>query len=233
MFNVEQIIMGHGNRPKRMYLNGYDGFLDAFYGFFFIKNAEYSIIVDTGISSELYTQISKREIDDFKSIERVFFEKDISIADIDIVILTHLHFDHCGYLNLFKNKPVFVQKNELIYANKMKKKDLNYQYDLYKNTSFKILDGDSEIVPGINVLLTPGHTPGGQSVLINTENGITAITGFCCVLDNFRPCLLHNDLIPLGICYNQKTAISSMNRIIDKSQEIYALHDFGSIIINS
>ena len=48
-----------------------------------------------------------------------------------------------------------------------------------------IVDGDAEIVPGIRVILTPGHTPGGQSVAVETDRGTAVITGFCCNADNF------------------------------------------------
>jgi N-acyl homoserine lactone hydrolase len=49
----------------------------------------------------------------------------------------------------------------------------------------RFLDGDEEIVEGVEVLLTPGHTAGGQSVAVQTNSGVAVITGFCCGRQNF------------------------------------------------
>ncbi|MFC1989987.1 hypothetical protein ACFLVW_05450 [Chloroflexota bacterium] len=46
-------------------------------------------------------------------------------------------------------------------------------------------DSDKEIIPGVSVFLTPGHSPGGQSIEVNTAAGKTIITGFCCHLSTF------------------------------------------------
>ena len=49
------------------------------------------------------------------------------------------------------------------------------------------MDGDAQVAHGVRVILTPGHTPGGQSVVVNTRAGQVLITGFCCNEVNFPP----------------------------------------------
>ena len=51
-------------------------------------------------------------------------------------------------------------------------------YDVdFSGTTFEYLDGDTEIVPGVRVILTPGHSPGGQAVLVDTVKGLYIIAG--------------------------------------------------------
>ena len=60
-----------------------------------------------------------------------------------------------------------------------------YDINLIRVLKFQSLKGDAEIGSGIKVLLTPGHTPGAQSVAIETAKGIAVITGFCCINEIF------------------------------------------------
>ena len=50
----------------------------------------------------------------------------------------------------------------------------------------ELIEGSIEIIPGISVFLSPGHTPGGQSVQVTTANGKVIIPGFCCQLATFE-----------------------------------------------
>ena len=107
-------------------------------------------------------------------------------GDIDIVILTHLHFDHVGFAYLFGNARFIVQKKELEYARRPHPWDsILYDSSNFDGLNFEVIDGDREIVPGISVFLTPGHTPGGQCVEVSTTGGKAIITGFCCVKETF------------------------------------------------
>ena len=57
--------------------------------------------------------------------------------------------------------------------------DHRYFPDLLDDVEVVQVDGDAQIVDGISVLLTPGHTVGGQSVVVDTKGGRAVITGFC------------------------------------------------------
>jgi len=85
-------------------------------------------------------------------------------------------------------RPGFVQKAEIEFArNPHVTQARYYDKELIEGLNFEIIDGDRQIIDGIRVLLTPGHTPGGQSVAIETPKGTAIITGFCCTRENFEP----------------------------------------------
>ena len=96
--------------------------------------------------------------------------------DINIVILTHLHWDHAANNTLFKNAKFYVQREELHYAIAPTNVIPEDSFDLPQiiKTKYEILDGDDDIIPGISVILVPSHTPGCQVVLVETENGVYA-----------------------------------------------------------
>jgi len=109
--------------------------------------------------------------------------------DIDIVINTHLHWDHCSNNDLFPNAKFYVQRAELSYAvAPLPAHAHGYEaFELglvppFVGTRFEILEGDQQITHGVSVLFTPGHTPGSQSVLVTSGK---------------RACLLAGDNIPL------------------------------------
>ena len=90
-------------------------------------------------------------------------------ADIGLVINTHLHFDHCGQNAVFAHAPCYVQRAELARAER-ESREL-YDWFGFANARFELLDGDAEILPGLSVLATPGHTAGHQCVLVRTGDG--------------------------------------------------------------
>lgn len=99
----------------------------------------------------------------------------IEPADVRWIVHSHLHFDHCGYDRLFPGIPVLVQRVELDAA-----RAENYtirEWAFFEGVRHLALDGDSEIAPGVRALVTPGHTPGHQSLAIETTSGIAVMAG--------------------------------------------------------
>ena len=100
----------------------------------------------------------------------------IAIRDITRIYLSHLHNDHAGGLRLFgPGVPVFVQRRELEYG--LGGHPFPEQHGMFRidfddpAIDWRQLDGDVELVPGITALLTPGHTLGHQSFLIECQDG--------------------------------------------------------------
>lgn len=95
-------------------------------------------------------------------LKRVGYEPE----DLLYIISSHLHFDHAGGNGAFTNTPIIVQRAEYEAA--------QYSEEYMKecilpNLKYKIIEGDYEVIPGVQLLYTPGHTPGHQSLLIETE----------------------------------------------------------------
>jgi len=103
----------------------------------------------------------------------------IERSQIDIVIFTHLHFDHSGgcmsldragkWLPTFRKAQHYVQRECWEDANKPNGHHWHDWHDIEKLPvdRMELLDGDKEILPGLSVIKTGGHAPGHQAVLIN------------------------------------------------------------------
>jgi N-acyl homoserine lactone hydrolase len=103
---------------------------------------------------------------------------DVDPSDIRWIINSHLHFDHCGQNAVFPHAPLYVQRAEYERRN-----DPDYtvvEWLNYAGARWELLDGEREIVPGVRTVTTPGHTPGHQSVEIDTSAGPALMTGDAC-----------------------------------------------------
>ena len=150
----------------------------------YIEGSNPKTIVDAGVNPAppLFEEIQTPEA----GLAKLGLKPD----DIEIVIVTHLHLDHIENANIFKNAKFIVQKKELNYAlHPLPIGPFGYikNRSLIESMNFEVVDGEKEIIPGVVVFLTPGHTLGGQSVEINTKAGKAIITGFCCHLETFNP----------------------------------------------
>ena len=126
-----------------------------------------ALLVDTGVGGP------DELLSDWRVVNRTAADAladiDMSPADIHLVINTHLHFDHCGQNAVFSHAPCYVQRAEVERA-KVESRDL-FDWLGFMNARFELLDGDAEIVPGVRVIATPGHTSGHQSVLVSGAAG--------------------------------------------------------------
>ena len=143
------------------------------------------IIVDTGFGNCLsQTQRQRRHVTFSDGAQAGLAALGIAPGDIDIVIDTHLHEDHCGgnfrldasgeRAPAFPNATYFVQRREYEDAIKPNERTRatylpeNY-VPLYESGQLRLLDGDSEILPGIQAIVTPGHTPAHMSVRLESQ----------------------------------------------------------------
>jgi N-acyl homoserine lactone hydrolase len=99
-----------------------------------------------------------------------------SIADIDLLTNCHLHFDHCGGNGLFAGLPIFTQAVELATARTVEDYTLAELIDP-PGARYEELSGEAEVLPGVLLIPTPGHTEGHQSLVVRQPDGTVVVAG--------------------------------------------------------
>jgi N-acyl homoserine lactone hydrolase len=133
------------------------------------------ILIDSGVGlgnsviDELYSPVHH----DLDEALRAYA---VGVPDIQTVITSHLHFDHCGQNNRFWHAEILVQRAEVDAA----KAELYTvpEWAFPPEVDLTIIDGDHDVCAGIRAIATPGHTPGHQSVLIEDDHGTRTVV--CC-----------------------------------------------------
>jgi N-acyl homoserine lactone hydrolase len=127
-----------------------------------IDHPDARVLVDTGMT-ELHPAVA-----DMDPRLQPLSEHDLDLDSIDIVVSTHLHFDHCGGNHLFAGKPIYVQRRELDDARSEENYTLREWVDA-PGVEYVPVDGEFELLPGLRLVPAPGHTSGMQVVVV--ENG--------------------------------------------------------------
>lgn len=192
---------------------------------FYIKGGDKNILVDTGLEQFVVSdEIRKRCNFDILEFDDALAKVNLKPDDIDIIIHTHLHNDHCENDYLCVNADVYVQKAELEFLKNPHPIDHRYYSDVLDNVNVAALDGDANILDGIDVIFTPGHSVGGQSVSINTSKGKAIITGFCCNEKNFPKT---GPAIASGVHIDAIQAYDSAQKIKNMADILIPLHDIS------
>jgi glyoxylase-like metal-dependent hydrolase (beta-lactamase superfamily II) len=145
------------------------------------------ILVDTGMApterASKYHHPQSRQPEGLAIAERLA-SLGLRCSDVDMVILTHLHWDHCFYLGLFERATILVHERERLFAYD----PIPMYYKSYEHPSIGVVrpfEGarltdvtkDQAAAPGVTVLETPGHSPGHVSVEVETAFGPYVIAG--------------------------------------------------------
>jgi len=202
---------------------------------YLLRSGSECILVDSG--PPRHEEAIKRPIfptlNDYVRLDDALAKEGVKPEQISKVILSHLHWDHCWNLDLFPQAKVYVQKKEINYAVAPVEgsQDVRMYGALpecgtpgwFEGWSQMVrVDGDVEIMPGINVILTPGHSPGSQCVLVDTKEGKYLLPGdFIPKFENFR------DGVPNGIIGNMYDWFASYHRIKNLTPNCLPAHDMG------
>ncbi len=158
------------------------------YYFWCIRGASETVIVDTGVTPQMARD---KELNGYVNPIEVLARMNVNAKDIRHVIVTHMHWDHSGGVSLFPRATFYIQENEYRFwqdnpvarrppFKKVSDSASNTYLASIENTDRLILlKDDQPILPGIECLLSPGHTVALQSVAVNTNRG-TAIIGSDC-----------------------------------------------------
>jgi len=134
---------------------------------FVVTHAGGAMLVDTGVGAPPDVLYDYEVVN--HSVADALAELSMTPGDIDLVVNTHLHFDHCGQNSVFPHAAIYVQRAECERA-KREEPEI-WEWLEFMEARFELLDGDAEIVPGVRVVATPGHTIGHQSVIVEGAQG--------------------------------------------------------------
>ena len=196
---------------------------------------KHRILIDCGIGGDFIEKYGEKLGSKFSEIYAVDEEKasltsslqkwGLTPDDITDVILTHLHFDHCGggttavngkLVPTFKNATYYVQKRNLETARtpNLREKASYYSANfepLIEAGVLKILDGEvSELLPGVSVLLTDGHTVGQQIVKVSDGTNTVLYCGDLIPTSTHvrLPWVMGYDLEPLRLIDEKKVILT-------------------------
>lgn len=177
---------------------------------FLVEGGEKLLLVDTGMAwtqraDDLHHPGSYQP--EGMAIHEQLAAVGVSAEDVEIIALTHLHWDHAYYLEKFTNATIYVHADELAFA----EDPIGMYYKSYESEKmghgvtphFKMAEltaitGEVELMPGVRTMPTPGHSPGHMSIEIDTADGNYLCCGdsiFC--EDNLNPVPeLHYEITP-------------------------------------
>ena len=165
-----------------------------------VRTGEHTILIETGIGNKLSEKMSAIYGQPAKLLDNLA-AAGVAPEEVDIVINSHLHFDHCGWNTVRQNGKIvpafprakyYAQEGEWRHAHEGQRDAVSYMtenYDpLVESGQMRLLKGDCEIVPGISVRVYPGHTRDMQAIMIQS-GGQTA-----CYISDLIPTSAHLEL---------------------------------------
>lgn len=143
----------------------------------------------------------------------------LGFADIGTVIVSHLHADHSGHLKDLTHARAIVQRAELDHAMGAAPGPAWFRedYDL-PGLAWETVEGDATLLPGVEALFTPGHTPGHQSLLVTLPEGPPVILA-ADVGDLRRN---FDETILPGEAADDDAALASLRRLVDLERSLGA-----------
>lgn len=208
----------------------------------YIEGGDRKILVDTGEMHPVQSEDREQAIGGkIYTFEDGLARFDLTPEDIDVVIHTHLHSDHCENDYKCSNARFYIHELELKTISNPHPLDYRYVedfiFEIREANQIEVVKKDGELLPGISVMHTPAHTPGGMTIFIKTKKGKTAITGFCVIRENFEPPIqiraMEMEVIPPGTNINSYEAYNMMLKVRDMADYIIPLHEPGFAAVDA
>ena len=157
------------------------------------------------------------------TLELKLQERGLTPDDIDLVILTHAHWDHVQNIDLFRRAQILVHPDERLYSHRPHRNDwATPQWTGVMLETMPLLEAGEgyEVMPGVTIMDAPGHSPGSIGVVVETEQGKAVITGDA----------MHNANIALSgrnplVFWNEEQANASIRRMVQEADVLYPGHD--------
>jgi glyoxylase-like metal-dependent hydrolase (beta-lactamase superfamily II) len=153
-----------------------------------VQGGGQTVVFDCGVRPAL---AAERKLGGYVSPDKMLERIGIDAKKVEHLVISHIHFDHNGGLELFPNAKIYVQRKEFDffvydpiakrapYAAVSDPVAIGQLGDLKGSKRLILVDGDKEILPGIELLLTPGHTPALQSMAVKSAKGLAVLASDC------------------------------------------------------
>ena len=156
-------------------------------------------------------------------LEEALAARGLTPADIDLILMTHAHWDHAQNFDIFPDAPMLLHAKERAYAQQPHRNDwATPQWTgaaLETHTIQEVAEGD-ELAKGVSVIELPGHSPGSIGLLVDTDDGVAGLTGDA----------LHFARIALSgrnplVFWNETEASESIAKMVSAAEVLYPGHD--------
>ncbi len=193
------------------------------------------ILFETGIGRPTFPTVSSkygaRLLDHYNLIERPIEVElgrhGIRLEDVRAIVNSHLHFDHCGGNPLFPGVPIYVQAAEHRAARLGGRDYTVPEWIDFPGVEYVVIDGDAVIAKGITAMSTPGHTPGHQSLIVDTEDGLIALAGQAIYLKEEYEQIAAGGPGYGGVVLAEQTPVSARRLIDARPTRVHFSHDLA------
>jgi len=139
---------------------------------YLVRHPDGVLLFDTGMGS--HPEVDAHYRPRRRPLQRALVDVGADLDDVTLIANCHLHFDHCGGNPLLAGRPIVVQRRELRAA----RTESDYTLpELVEGGSYAEVDGDAEVLPGVLLVPTPGHTDGHQSLVVRRPDGVVVVAG--------------------------------------------------------
>jgi len=157
-------------------------------------------------------------------LENALTARNLTYSDIDLVVMSHAHWDHNQNFDLFEHAPLLMHPWERKYAHRPHKNDWSTPKwtgaMLERHPQIIEAEEGFEIEPGVRVMHTPGHSPGSLCLDVETPEGRCILTEDVLLFAGQALTRTH----PV-VFWNEKQAIKSIDRVLQAADIIYPGHD--------
>jgi N-acyl homoserine lactone hydrolase len=169
--DIQRVMLGHYTMPEDSSLPHQKIVVLAY----LIRHPDGLVLFDTGIgeghaeAERRYHPIVRRPL------REALDSAGVRLEDVQAIANCHFHLDHCGGNPLFPGTPIFAQRAEYEASSSL-------DYTLpevvdFEGVKLELHEGEADVAPGLRIIPTPGHTPGHQSLLVDTRQGRVLIAG--------------------------------------------------------
>ncbi len=212
-----------------------------------IRSEDKNILIDTGLGNKLSDKVKKIYSPSKFILLESLAELGLDRNDIDIVVLTHLHFDHAGGVtSIINNQKVLTFPNAIHifqkkewevakYPDELNKASYNFEEDLQlleEKGNYKLIDGDFQLTKDVVLELVGGHSEGTQVIRIESENELAYFPG------DILPMEVNRHLaVTTSFDINRKDTFKAKKKILSEIKErdgiIFLGHDSNKQFIKN